>query len=267
MNTSDIAKEAVCIGGQKALEFFKARDQLTIDLKGPQDYVSEADRKVEASMIDFLQRQFPNDGFLGEESSEIKQARQWVIDPIDGTTNFIRGLPYFCTTLALVENETVIGGWIFDPTRDELYEASLGGGAYCNGQQLNPTWRKSFSTGLVGICHSSKLTAQELAGRITGALERGAILRQPGAAALMLCDLAAGRLDVLFDQHLKPWDSIAGLLIAHEAGAIVSDYISHPDWRTTPQVTFASGPEIYGEVLELWPETRNISLLSNNEQP
>ncbi len=267
MNTSDIAKEAVCIGGQKALEFFKARDQLTIDLKGPQDYVSEADRTVEASMIDFLQRQFPNDGFLGEESSEIKQARQWVIDPIDGTTNFIRGLPYFCTTLALVENETVIGGWIFDPTRDELYEASLGGGAYCNGQQLNPTWRKSFSTGLVGICHSSKLTAQELAGRITGALERGAILRQPGAAALMLCDLAAGRLDVLFDQHLKPWDSIAGLLIAHEAGAIVSDYISHPDWRTTPQVTFASGPEIYGEVLELWPETRNISLLSNNEQP
>lgn len=262
MNTSDIAKEAVRIGGQKALEFFKARDQLTIDLKGPQDYVSEADRTVEASMIDFLQRQFPNDGFLGEESSEIKQARQWVIDPIDGTTNFIRGLPYFCTTLALVENETVIGGWIFDATRDELYEASLGGGAYCNGQQLNPTWRKSFSTGLVGICHSSKLTAQELAGRITGALERGAILRQPGAAALMLCDLAAGRLDVLFDQHLKPWDSIAGLLIAHEAGAIVSDYISHPDWRTTPQVTFASGPEIYGEVLELWPETRNISLLS-----
>jgi len=267
MNTSDIAKEAVRIGGQKALEFFKARDQLTIDLKGPQDYVSEADRTVEASMIDFLQRQFPNDGFLGEESSEIKQARQWVIDPIDGTTNFIHGLPYFCTTLALVENETVIGGWIFDPTRDELYEASLGGGAYCNGQQLNPTWRKSFSTGLVGICHSSKLTAQELAGRITGALERGAILRQPGAAALMLCDLAAGRLDVLFDQHLKPWDSIAGLLIAHEAGAIVSDYLSHPDWRTTPQVTFASGPEIYGEVLELWPETRNISLLSNNEQP
>jgi myo-inositol-1(or 4)-monophosphatase len=81
----------------------------------------------------------------------------------------------------------------------------------------------------------------------------------------MLCDLAAGRLDVLFDQHLKPWDSIAGLLIAHEAGAIVSDYLAHPDWRTTPQVTFASGPEIYSEVLELWPEARNISLLSSGD--
>jgi myo-inositol-1(or 4)-monophosphatase len=265
MSTSDIAKQAVRIGGQKALEFFKARDQLTIDLKGPQDYISEADRTVEAIMIDFLQGHFPNDGFLGEESTEIKQTRQWVIDPIDGTTNFIRGSPYFCTTLALVENETVIGGWIFDPTRDELYEASLGDGAYCNGERLKPNWRESFSTGLVGICHSSRLTAQELASQITRALERGAILRQPGAAALMLCDLAAGRLDVLFDQHLKPWDSIAGLLIAHEAGAIVSDYLAHPDWRKTPQVTFASGPEIYSEVLELWPEARNLSLLSSGD--
>ena len=82
MKTSDIAKRAVRLGGQKALEFFTKRDQLTIHVKGPQDYVSEADRTVEAIMIDFLQSHFPDDGFLGEESSEIKQARQWVIDPL-----------------------------------------------------------------------------------------------------------------------------------------------------------------------------------------
>ena len=228
MNTSDIAKEAVHIGGLKALEFFNVRDKLKINLKGPQNYVSDADRTVEATVIEFLRAHFPDDGFLGEESEEVRQARQWVIDPIDGTTNFIRGLPYFCTTLALVDHERVVGGWIFDPTREELYEARLGEGARCNGQILKPKWRKSLSTGLVGICHSSKLTANELAGRITGALQRGAILRQPGAAALMLCDLAAGRIDVLYDQHLRPWDSIAGLLIAHEAGAIVSDYLAHP---------------------------------------
>ena len=261
MNTSDIAKEAVHIGGLKALEFFNARDELTINLKGPQNYVSDADRTVEANIIDFLRAHFPDDGFLGEETGEVKQARQWVIDPIDGTTNFIRGLPYFCTTLALVDNERVVGGWIFDPTREELYEASLGEGARCNGQILKPKGRKSFSPRLVGICHSSKLTANGLAGRITGALQRGAILRQPGAAALMLCDLAAGRIDVLYDQHLRPWDSIAGLLIAHEAGAIVSDYLANPEWRTSPQVTFAAGPEIYAEVLELWPETCDIPLL------
>jgi len=262
MNTSDIARDACRIGGLKALEFFHQRDQLTIDLKGPQDYVSEADRTVETLMIDYLKRYFPNDGFLGEESVEVRNKRQWVIDPIDGTTNFIRGLPYFCTTLALVEQETVAGGWIYDPTRDELYEASQGKGAFCNGEKLNPSWRESFATGLVGICHSSKLTADELAGRITGALKRGAILRQPGAAALMLCDLACGRLDVLFDQHLKPWDSIAGLLIAHEAGAVASDYLASPQWRQTPQITFASGPEIYQEVLELWPEAREMVMLS-----
>ncbi|MBU25025.1 MAG: inositol monophosphatase [Gammaproteobacteria bacterium] len=261
MNTSEIANEACRIGGKKALEFFQNRELLTIDLKGPQDYVSEADRLVEETIISHLKAVFPNDGFLGEESSEIHNFRQWVIDPIDGTTNFIRGLPYFCTTLALVENEKVVGGWIYDPTRDEMYEASLDGGAFCNGNKLAPLWRTSFATGLVGICHSSRLTADELSGRIIGALRRGAILRQPGAAALMLCDLASGRLDVLFDQHLKPWDSLAGLLIAHEAGAIASDYLANREWRSQPQITLASGPEIYQEVLELWPESRDVRLL------
>ena len=112
-----ISQTSCSPGWSKGTRIFYQKDQLTIDVKGPQDYVSEADHTVEAIMIDFLQSHFPDDGFLGEESSEIKQAKQWVIDPIDGTTNFIRGLPYFCTTLALVEDERVIGGWIFDPTR------------------------------------------------------------------------------------------------------------------------------------------------------
>ena len=107
--------------------------------KGPQDYVSEADRLVEKMIISHLKAFFPDDGFLGEESGEVHNVRQWVIDPIDGTTNFIRGLPYFCTTLALVENEKVVGGWIYDPTRDEMYEATLDGGAYCNGNKLDPS--------------------------------------------------------------------------------------------------------------------------------
>ena len=264
MNTSEIASKACRIGGIQALQFFENREQLTVDLKGPQDYVSEADRLVEKTIISHLKEFFPDDGFLGEESGEVHNARQWVIDPIDGTTNFIRGLPYFCTTLALVENEKVVGGWIYDPNRDEMYEASLDGGAFCNGNKLAPQWRSSLATGLVGICHSSRLTADELSGRITGALECGAILRQPGAAALMLCDLASGRIDLLFDQHLKPWDSIAGLLIAHEAGAVTSDYLANREWRSQPQITFASGPEIYKEVLRLWPETRDVQLLEKS---
>ena len=261
MSTSDIAKKACRLGGLQALEFFQHRKQLTVDSKGPQDYVSEADRTVEQTIVEALQREFPDDGFLGEETGEIRCARQWVIDPIDGTSNFIRGNPYFCTTLALVENETVVGGWIYDPTRDDLYEASQDSGAFKNGEQITGDWRPSFATGLVGVCHSSKLTSNELAGRMTSALESGAILRQPGAAALMLCELACGHLDVLFDQHLKPWDSIAGLLIAHEAGAVVSDYLAHPNWRTEAQATLACGPEIYDEMCELWPATQNILVL------
>ena len=261
MNTSDIAREACRLGGLQALDFFQKRKELTVQLKGPQDYVSEADRIVETTIINILKRSFPDDGFLGEETDEIKCARQWVIDPIDGTTNFLRGNPYFCTTLALVENETVIGGWIYDPTRNDMYEANRGGGAFKNGKLIISDWRSSFSTGLVGICHSSKLTATELATRITSALEQGAIIRQPGAAALMLCDLACGRLDVLFDQHLKPWDSIAGLLIAHEAGAIVSNYLAQLNWRTEAQITLACAPEMYKEMCELWPATQAASIL------
>ena len=261
MQTSEIAIHAVRAGGALALKHFQHRDQLVIDLKGPQDYVSQADRDVESHMIDILSKAFPEDGFVGEESDLRTGHRQWVIDPIDGTTNFIRGLPYFCTTLALVVEEKVIGGWIYDPTRDALYAAERGQGATENGLALTPRWRDSFSTGLVGICHSSKLTAEELSGRIVSALQRGAILRQPGAAALMLCDLAAGRLDALFDTHLKPWDSIAGLLIAHEAGAVVSDYLASPNWRTEPQPTLAAGPQIYQEMRELWPETQGVAIL------
>lgn len=261
MNTSEVAAFAVRQAGQKALEYFHARDALAIELKGPQDYVSHADRDVERTIIETLQSSFPDDGFVGEESGITPGARQWVIDPIDGTTNFIRGIPYFCTTLALVEDERVTAGWIYDPIHDVMYAAERGMGAFANGQQLQPQWRSSFATGLVGICHSSQLTADALAGRITSALSRGAILRQPGAAALMLCDLASGRLDVLFDQHLKPWDSIAGLLIAHEAGAVVSDYLNASDWRTNPQVTMAAGPDIYAEARTLWPEIQSVPIL------
>ena len=261
MNTSEVAAFAVRQAGQKALEYFHARDALAIELKGPQDYVSHADRDVEQTIIETLQSSFPDDGFVGEESGITPGARQWVIDPIDGTTNFIRGIPYFCTTLALVEDECVTAGWIYDPIHDVMYAAERGMGAFANGQQLQPQWRSSFATGLVGICHSSQLTADALAGRITSALSRGAILRQPGAAALMLCDLASGRLDVLFDQHLKPWDSIAGLLIAHEAGAVVSDYLNASDWRTNPQVTMAAGPDIYAEARTLWPEIQSVPIL------
>lgn len=264
MLTSEVAARAVREGGKKALQYFHARDTLEIELKGPQDYVSQADRDVETTVIEVLRTAFPADGFLGEETGAETGPRQWVIDPIDGTTNFLRGIPYFCTTLALVENEEVVAGWIFDPIHDVLYEAIKGQGATCNGVRIQSRWRTSFATGLVGICHSSKLTADALAARITGALARGSILRQPGAAALMLCDLALGRIDILFDQHLKPWDSIAGLLIAHESGAVASDYLAHPDWRTAPQVTFASGPEIYREALSLWPEVADVPLLETH---
>lgn len=264
MNTSDIGAHAVKQGASLALQYFQKRSELTIDLKGHQDYISEADLAVEALIRQIITKSFPNDGFLGEEYGQKAGTRQWVIDPIDGTTNFLRGIPYFCTTLALVDNEEVISGWIYDPVHEDLYSAHLNSGAWKNTEKLETSWRTSLDTALVGICHSSLLTAQELTARMEGVLQRGSILRQPGAGGLMLCDLACGKIDVLFDQHLKPWDAIAGLLIAFEAGAIVSDYLYNSDWRITSQPTFACGPEIYAEVCDLWPLVQKIPLLQSN---
>ena len=138
MNTSEVGIHAVKEGGKLALQYFHQRDNLTINLKGPQDYVSEADQNVEQTIKSIISEHYPDDGFIGEESGQSLGVRQWVIDPIDGTTNFLRGIPYFCTTLALVENEEVVAGWIYDPVHEQLYTAKLYEGAYNNTKILQP---------------------------------------------------------------------------------------------------------------------------------
>ena len=261
MSDTAIAIAAIREAGALARDFFAQRDRLHIETKGPQDYVSEADRQVESCLIQALSRAFPNDGFVGEESGLRCASREWVMDPIDGTTNFLRGIPYYAVTLALVEDGVATLGLIYDPMRDQLYEARRHESAYCNGQPIRPVWRARLADSLIGLCHSSRLNPDQLTARIAKVLQAGAILRQPGSAALMLCDLAMGRVDGLFDQDLKAWDSVAGLLIAHEAGAIVSDYLAAPDWRTTPQPTLAVAPALFDALQQLWPETQGIALL------
>lgn len=264
MVPSEFACNLIRDAGLLAKSYFDQRDQLTVTNKGPQDFVSEADCAVEAFIKGRLKAQCPLDGCVGEESGLSTGVRQWIIDPIDGTTNFLRGIPVFCTTLALVEGDTTLGGWIYNPNTDELYMAIRGEGATCNGTPIQSRWKSRFAEALVGFCHSSLLTPEALGERMTRALAAGAMIRQPGAGALLLCDLAMGRIDALFDQHLKPWDSVAGLLIAHEAGAIASDYLANPNWRAQPQPTLAMGPLLYAELTAVWPEAASVVLLKPN---
>lgn len=261
MSDTAFAIAAIREAGHLARYYFEHRGTLQVDRKGPQDYVSEADRQVEACLIARLSEQFPDDGFVGEESGQQPARREWVIDPIDGTTNFLRGIPVFAITLALVEHGRATLGLIYDPMRDVLYEASRAGGARCNGAAIKPVWRSRLSESLIGLCHSSRLHPDQLTARIAAVLQSGAILRQPGSAALLLCDLAMGRIDGLYDADLKAWDSVAGLLIAREAGAIASDFLASPDWRTVPQPTLAVAPELYPELRALWPEIQAVQCL------
>ena len=261
MSDTAFAIDAIREAGQLARYFFEHRDQLLVDRKGPQDYVSDADRQVEACLIARISKRFPDDGFVGEESGLQAASREWVIDPIDGTTNFLRGIPVFAITLALVEDGRAVMGLIYDPMRDVLYEGSVTAGARCNGIPIQPVWRSMLSESLIGLCHSSRLHPDQLTARIAAVLRSGAILRQPGSAALMLCDLAMGRIDGLYDADLKAWDSVAGLLIAREAGAIASDFLAKPDWRTAPQPTLALAPALYPELSLLWPEIQTVVCL------
>lgn len=261
MSDTALASAAIREAGQLARSFFERRNDLLVDRKGPQDYVSAADRDVESCLIARLSQAFPGDGFVGEESGQITGAREWIIDPIDGTTNFIRGIPVFAITLALVEAGATRLGLIYDPMRDVLYEATAGGGARCNGEPIRPLWRSALSESLIGLCHSSRLHPDQLTARIAAVLREGAILRQPGSAALMLCDLAMGRIDGLYDADLKAWDSVAGLLIAREAGAIASNFLARDNWRTDPQPTLAVAPALYPELSHLWPEIQDVPCL------
>ncbi|MGA1207132.1 MAG: inositol monophosphatase family protein [Litorivicinaceae bacterium] len=261
MSDTALASAAIREAGQLARAFFERRHELLVDQKGPQDYVSAADREVESCLIARLSQLFPADGFVGEESGQRDGAREWVIDPIDGTTNFLRGIPVFAITLALVEADVTQLGLIYDPMRDVLYEATAGGRARCNGEPIQPLWRDTLSQSLIGLCHPSRLHPEQLTARISSVLQSGAILRQPGSAALMLCDLAMGRIDGLYDADLKAWDSVAGLLIAREAGAIASNFLAKESWRTAPQPTLAVAPGLYPELSALWPEIRDIPCL------
>jgi myo-inositol-1(or 4)-monophosphatase len=231
-------------------------DQLTIESKELNDFVSDVDRTVEADIIGALQRAYPDHGFLGEESEEIINPGadyQWIIDPLDGTTNFLRGVPHFAVSIALTYKGRLEQAVIYDPIRDELFTASRGDGARLNNKRIRVGSRRSLSGALLstGIPYreSHMKYLDTYLDTVKALLPGTAGVRRQGAASLDLAYVAAGRYDGFWEFDLKPWDIAAGLLIIQEAGGLSSDMQGGSTQMETGNVV-AGSPKVFKEMLQ-----------------
>jgi len=221
----DVAREIARSAGALALRYFRRELAFDIEAKdGPQDYVSAADRAVEDHIRAALAQAFPGDEMIGEERGGTEAERVWVVDPIDGTLNFVHGVRYWCVSIAFVERGVRRVAAIHDPSAGELFHAIAGGGAWCNDRPMrtSPCTRLADALIAQGYVHRHDLD-RHLALR-RALLAGGAAVKDHGAGALMLAHVAAGRFDGFLEPHMHAWDALAGLLLVGEAGGRVSDY-------------------------------------------
>src|SRR6202163_3675723 len=206
---------------------FGELEKLQVSLKGPANFVSAADRRAEETLFAELTKARPGYGFLGEEGGKREGADKshvWIVDPLDGTTNFLHGIPQFAISIGLQREGTMIAGLIYNPANDDLYIAERGKGAFLNDQRLRVAGRRNLGDCVIacGLPHIgrgdhnlSRLEMTEIQNKVAG-------LRRFGAASLDMAFVAAGRLDGYWERDLQPWDMAAGQIIVREARAVVS---------------------------------------------
>ena len=239
-------------------------DLLKINTKAPNDFVTEVDHAAENVIIDTLLQAYPDHGILAEESGRARGAKDsefiWMIDPLDGTTNFIHGLPMYCVSIALTHRGMVQQSVVYDPTRNDLFYATKGRGAFMNDRRLRVSKRTRMSDALIGTGFPFRRgdNFKRYMKMFEEVMTQCAGLRRPGSAALDLCYVAAGYYDAFFETGLSPWDVAAGSLIVTEAGGLVGNFTGESDYLHQREV-MAGNPKIYGQLVQiLAPYTRVI---------
>lgn len=218
-----IAREA----GSLMRTRYQARPQvLSLNFKGPQDYLTETDGEVEAFVRAQLAEAFPEDGFLGEEGGGALSDRLWVVDPIDGTANFARGIPHFCISMAYVEAGQVEVGVIFNPMTHEMYAARRGHGATLDGRPMRVSGITDFRQCTIELGWSPRLPPEPYVDALSAIKHAGANVRRGGSGALGLAYVADGRIDAYAELHINAWDALAGILLIQEAGGYVNDFLA-----------------------------------------
>jgi len=229
-------------------------ERLQIDRKQHNDFVTEVDKAAEEAIIETLNEAYPNHGFLAEESGELLNNSDhiWIIDPLDGTTNFIHGFPQYAISIALSVNGVLQQAVIYDPNRDELFSASKGGGAYVDRRRLRVADQIKLENALIGtgFPYRQDQDVDQYLKIFADMTRQCAGLRRPGAASLDLAYVAAGRYDGFFESELKPWDMAAGALIITEAGGLVGNYRGEEGFLESGEI-MAGNPRIFAQMAQV----------------
>jgi myo-inositol-1(or 4)-monophosphatase len=236
-----------------------ARDveMLAVTRKRHNDFVTEVDKAAEQAIIEALRRAYPDHSILAEESGASAGAGgesefTWIIDPLDGTTNFIHGFPQYAVSIALRHKNVLTHAVIYDPTRNELFTATRGRGAYLNERRIRVSKRTQMAEALIGTGFPFRdfQSLDEYLAMFRELTSRTAGLRRAGAAALDIAYVAAGRLDGFWEMGLSPWDMAAGALLVTEAGGLVGDFKGEPGWLDSGRIV-CGNPKIFVQLLQV----------------
>lgn len=257
----NIAIRAARAAGNVIMRQFERVDTLTVEKKQDNDFVSEVDHKAEAKIIETLLQSYPDHAILAEESgaspgAETNAAKPsdyiWIIDPLNGTTNYLHGFPQFAVSIALQKFGKLDQAVIYDPVSQELFTASRGRGAWLDNKRLRVSNRRSLENSLLGtgFPYLSTQNIDHYLNLLRGFIQHTTGIRRPGAAALDLAYVAAGRLDGFWETELNPWDVAAGSLIVREAGGLVSDFSAGESWLQGGQIV-AANPKVFHAMLQV----------------
>jgi myo-inositol-1(or 4)-monophosphatase len=248
----DAALSIVNTAAERALELFREGDLLDIEVKGLQDWVSNADKSVEDLIRAALGEAFPDDSIVGEEHANKKgsSAFTWVIDPIDGTTNFVNSTPGWCVVLACVQKDQTVLAAICDPIPNETYTAIKGQGARLNGEPIHCSPLDALDKGTLGVGHSTRVPPGQTSRLLDALLRANGLFRRSGSGALDLAYVAAGRLLGYVEPHMNAWDCLASMLLIEEAGGKVEPF-DMPTMLASGCRVIVAGPNIYSKVRQM----------------
>jgi myo-inositol-1(or 4)-monophosphatase len=251
-------------------------EAMLVTRKERNDFVTEVDQAAEEAIIATLLSAYPSHAILAEESGHrpgtganrslsanaLRDADYiWIIDPLDGTTNFIHGMPHYCVSIALMERGVITQGLVYDPVRNELFTASRGRGAFLNDRRIRVSKRSKLDESLIGTGFPFRMISQidDYLLMLRPVMERAAGIRRAGAAALDMAYTAAGRFDAFFELGLKPWDVAAGSLLVTEAGGLVGDFSGNASYLESEQV-LAGAPKVFSALIPLLAGRRGAPL-------
>ena len=237
-------------------------EQIKVSAKRDKDFVTEVDKAAEQAIIGVLREAYPDHAILAEESGASGDSEYlWIIDPLDGTTNFIHGLPQYCVSIALAHKGILTHAVVYDPNKNELFTATKGGGAFLNDRRIRVSRRTKLNEVLVGTGFPFRYFEHVDAymGMLRDFMHKTAGVRRPGAAALDLAWVAAGRLDGFWELGLAPWDMAAGALLIAEAGGLVGDLTGEADYLNTGNIV-GGNPKVFAQLLQLIAPHLNATL-------